>query len=106
MEATYRQHSLGGSRVQTSGPATPPVPATSIGTFMHRLARQGVTFDLVADALDVAVPLGALSVAERNELAARRDEIEFLIRVALTPSQPAVRVPEAYPGQLMFGEVA
>ena len=60
----------------------------SVGTFMDILEKQGVTFDLVAEALRVEVPLGVLSEGEPHELAARRAEIESLVRVALAPSQP------------------
>lgn len=78
----------------------------SIGTFMDLLERQGVTFDLVDGVLCVEAPLGALSEAERQELAARRDEVERLVRVALGPYEQAARVAEANPSQLAFGEAA
>lgn len=61
----------------------------SIGVFMDLLEKQGVTFDLVDGVLCVEASLGALSEAQRHELAARRAEIEYLVRLALTPSQPA-----------------
>jgi len=78
----------------------------SIGAFMDILEQQGVTFDLVDDALRVEAPLGALSEAQRHEMAARRGEIEHLVRVALGPYQPVVPVVEANPAQLTFGEAA
>jgi hypothetical protein len=87
MALPYRQSPLGVEAPAT--PAPPTAALVSIGTFMDRLERQGVTFDLVTDELHVEVPLGALSEAERHELAARRDEIERLVRVALGPYQPA-----------------
>ncbi len=62
----------------------------SIGVFMDRLEQRGVTFDLVDGVLCVEAPLGALSEAQRDELAARRDEVEALVRVALGPYQPTV----------------
>ncbi len=62
----------------------------SIGVFMDRLEQRGVTFDLVDGVLSVEAPLGALSAAERQELAARRGEIERLVRVALGAYQPTV----------------
>ncbi len=68
---------------------------TSIGTFMDRLERLGVTFGLVGDALCVEAPLGALSEAQRHELAARREELERLVRVALGPYQPVVKVSQS-----------
>ncbi len=86
MGTTYRQRPLG---VEEQAIPTPsPVPPVSVGVFMDRLERQGVTFDLVGDDLRVEVPLGALSEAQRHELAARRDEVEALVRVALGPYQP------------------
>ncbi len=88
METTYHQTALGGASL--SPPAAPTVPPVSIGVFMDRLERQGVTFAMVGDELRVAVPLGALSEAERGELVARRDEVEALVCVALGPYQPAV----------------
>ncbi len=60
----------------------------SIGVFMDSLEKLGVTFDLVADELHVEAPLGALGEAQRRELAARRGEVERLVRVALRPSPP------------------
>ncbi len=56
---------------------------------MDRLERQGVTFDLVAGVLQVSAPLGVLSDAQRHEVTARRAEVEYLVRLALTPSQPS-----------------
>ncbi len=104
MGTTYRQRPLGVEAQVTTAPSfAPPV---RIGAFMDILEQRGVTFDLVADELQVNVPLGALSAAERDELAARRDEVEALVRVALGSSQPVMQVPEAHPAQLMFGEVA
>ncbi len=88
MEATYRQSSLGAPATAVASTASAPV--LSIGAFMDILEQQGVTFDLVADELHVAVPLGALSEAQRHELAARREELERLVRVALGPYHPAV----------------
>jgi hypothetical protein len=73
---------------------------------MDILEQRGVIFDLVADELQVTVPLGALSEAQRQELVARRDEVERLVYAALTPYHPAVQMPEEHPAQLMFGEVA
>lgn len=63
----------------------------SIGVFMDILEQQGVTFDLVDGVLCVEAPLGALSEAQRHELAARRGEIESLVRVALGPYEPVVK---------------
>ena len=57
---------------------------------MDILEQRGATFDLVDDELCVEVSLGALSEAQRHELAARRGEVERLVRVALGPYQPAV----------------
>ncbi len=88
MALPYRQTPLGGAA--PAPPAPPTVTPVSIGVFMDRLERQGVTFDLVGDDLRVEVPLGALSEAERHELVARRDEIARLVRVALGAYQPAV----------------
>ena len=88
MGTTYRQRPLGVEAPAT--PAPPIVPPVNIGVFMDLREQRGVTFDLVADELQVTVPLGALSEAERHELAARRDEVEALVRVALGPYQPAV----------------
>jgi len=88
MGTTYRQRPLGVEEQATPTPS--PVPPVCIGVFMDILEQRGVTFDLVADALDVTVPLGALSEAQRDELVARRDEVESLVRVALGPYQPAV----------------
>ncbi len=88
MGTTYRQRPLGTEEPRV--PTTPIAAPVSIGVFMDRLERQGVTFDLVADELHVNVPLGALSEAQRHELVARRDEVERLVRVALGPYQPAV----------------
>jgi len=62
----------------------------SIGVFMDSLEKLGVTFDLVADELHVEAPLGALSEAQRHELAARREEVEALVCAALGPYQPTV----------------
>jgi hypothetical protein len=104
MSTTYRQSPLGGKEQAT--PTPPAAPSVSIGTFMDRLEQQGVTFDLVADELHVEVPLGALSEAQRHELAARRDEVEHLVRVALGPYELVVRVAEASPVQSAFGEAA
>jgi len=87
MGTTYRQRPLGVEAPAT--PAPPTAAPVSIGAFMDLLEQRGVTFDLVADELHVNVPLGVLSEAERHELAARRDEIERLVRVALGPYQPA-----------------
>jgi len=88
MATTYRQSPLG---VEAQAPPAPPtVPPVSIGVFMDSLEKLGVTFDLVDGELCVDVSLGALSAAERHELAARRDEIARLERVALGPYQPAV----------------
>ncbi len=88
MELPYRQTSLGGAAPAT--PVAPTTPPVSIGVFMDRLERQGVTFELVGDDLRVEVPLGALSAAQRHEMAARREEIERLVRAALGPYQPTV----------------
>jgi len=88
MALPYRQSPLGVEAPAT--PAPPTVTSVSIGAFMDLLEQRGVTFDLVADELHVNVPLGALSEAERHELAVRRDEIERLERVVLGPYQPAV----------------
>ena len=104
MGTTYRQRPLGVEAQAT--PAPPPAPSVSIGTFMDRLEQRGVTFDLVADELRVGVPSGALSEAQRHELAARRDEVERLVRVALGPYEAVVRVTEASPVQSAFGEAA
>lgn len=78
----------------------------SVGAFMDLLETQGVTFDLVDGALCVEAPLGALSAAQRHEMAARRDEIERLARVALGPYESGVRAAEASPVQSAFGEAA
>jgi len=78
----------------------------SIGAFMALLEQRGVTFDLVDGVLSVEAPLGALSEAQRQELVARREEIERLVRVALGPYEAAVAVVEANPAQLTFGAVA
>lgn len=58
-----------------------------IGVFMGSLERQGVTFDLVEGVLQGSGPLGVLSELQRHELVARRAEIEYLVRLALTPAQ-------------------
>jgi hypothetical protein len=60
-----------------------------IGVFMGSLERQGVTFDLVEGVLQVSGPLGMLSELQQHELVARRAEIEYLVRLALTPAQAA-----------------
>ncbi len=89
MGTTYRQRPLG---VEEQAIPTPsPVPPVSIGAFMDILEQRGVTFDLVDDELCVEVSLGALSEAQRDELAARRDEVEALVRVALGPYEPVVK---------------
>lgn len=97
MDLPYRQTSLGGAAPAT--PVAPTVAPVSIGIFMDLLEQQGVTFDLVADELHVNVPLGALSEAQRHELAARREEVEALARVALGPYQPVVPVQPTAPTQ-------
>jgi len=85
MALPYRQTSLGGA---APGPPAPPtVTPVRIGVFMDILEQRGVTFDLVDGVLCVEAPLGALSEAERHELAARRGEV---VRVALGPYPPAV----------------
>jgi len=104
MGTTYRQHPLGVEERAT--PAPPRAAPVSIGTFMDRLEQRGVTFDLVADELHVNVPLGALSEAERQEMAARRGEIERLVCVALGPYEAVVPAVEAHPAQLTFGALA
>lgn len=106
MDLPYRQTSLGGAAPAT--PVAPPAPPVSIGVFMDRLERQGVTFDLVADELHVNVPLGALSEAQRHEMAARRGEIERLVRVALGASQPNEGhvVADDRQAQMALGQVA
>jgi len=86
MALPYRQTSLGG--VAPAPPVPPTVTPVSIGVFMDDLERQGVTFDLVANELRVAVPSGALSEAERHALVARREEVKALVRVARGPYQP------------------
>jgi hypothetical protein len=78
----------------------------TVGAFMDSLECQGVAFDLIEGVLQVSAPLGVLSEAQRHELAARRDEVERLVRVALGPYQPVVRVAEANPVQSAFGEAA
>jgi len=80
----------------------------SIGVFMDLLEQQGVTFDLVDGVLCVEAPLGALSEAQRLELAARRGEIEHLVRVALGPSQPSEErvVADDRQAQMALGQVA
>lgn len=80
----------------------------SIGVFMDRLERQGVTFALVEGVLQVSAPLGVLSEAQRQELVARRAEIEYLVRLALMPSPPTegrVAVDERR-AQMPLGQVA
>ena len=104
MEPPYRQTSLGGAAPAT--PAPPTAAPVSIGTFMDRLEQQGVTFALIDGVLSVEAPLGALSEAQRHEIAARRGEIERLVRVALGPYQPVVATVEACPAQLTFVAVA
>ena len=80
----------------------------SIGVFMDQLEKLGVTFGLVDDVLCVEAPLGALSEVQRHELAARREEVEGLVRVALGPYEPNVRRVAAPDGhaQLTFSEAA
>jgi len=104
MALPYRQTSLGGAA--PGPPAPPPVTPVGLGVFMDILEQRGVIFELVADELHVTVPLGALSEAQRHELAARRDEIERLVRVALGPYATVVAMVEANPAQLTFGAVA
>lgn len=60
----------------------------TVGVFMDSLEKQGVVFELVDGVLQVSAPLGVLSDAQRHDLTARRAEIEYLVRLALTPSQP------------------
>ena len=106
MDATYRQSSLGSP--DTTVDSTASAPVISIGVFMDRLERQGVTFDLVGDDLRVEVPFGALSEAQRHELVARRDEVERLVRVALGPLQPIEErvVADDRQAQMALGQVA
>ena len=78
----------------------------SIGAFMDILEQGGVTFDLVDGVLSVEAPLGVLSEAQRHEMAARREEIERLVCVALGPYEAVVAVVEAHPAQLTLGAVA
>ncbi|HEY8602191.1 MAG TPA: hypothetical protein VIL85_27445 [Thermomicrobiales bacterium] len=80
----------------------------TVGAFMDSLERQGVAFDLVDGVLQVSAPLGVLSEAQRQELVARRAEVEYLVRLALTPSPPAegwVAVDEQH-AQMPLGQVA
>ncbi len=60
----------------------------SVGTFMDELERQGVTFTLVDALLCVEIPLGTITDEQRQEFVVRRGEVEYLVRLALTPSQP------------------
>lgn len=64
--------------------------------------------ELVAGVLQVSVPLGVLSEVQRRELAARRAEIEYLVRLALTPAQPAEEpvVADDRHAQMALGQVA
>jgi hypothetical protein len=80
----------------------------SVGTFMDSLEKLGVVFDLADGVLCVAALLGALSEAQRHELAARRDEVERLVRVALGPYGPNTRLVTAPVdhAQLTLGEAA
>jgi len=80
----------------------------SVGTFMDALERQGVTFTLDDDALCVAVPLGAITDEQRQELVARRGAVEHLVRLACTPSQPPEErvVADDRQAQMALGQVA
>ncbi len=106
MSTTYRQRPLGVEEQGTAGPSF--VPPVGIGVFMDILEQRGVTFELVDGVLCVEAPVGALSGAQRQELAARRAEIESLVRVALTPAQPAEErsVADDRHAQMVLGQVA
>jgi hypothetical protein len=74
--------------------------------FMASLEKLGVVFDWVDGEMVIEAPPGALWDAQRDELTRRYDEVEQLVRVALGPYEPVVRVTEASPVQATFGEAA
>lgn len=79
----------------------------SVGMFMDALERRGVTF-ILDDVLCVEIPLGAITDEQRQELVARRGEVEHLVRLALTPAQPAEErvVAHDWQVQMALGQVA
>lgn len=80
----------------------------SVGMFMDELERQGVTFTLVDALLCVEIPLGTITDEQRQELVVRRAEVEDLVRLALTPSQPTKEcvVTDDRHAQMALGQVA